>query len=264
MKMKKIVSTVALSALCICQSPSPANAYAFVCTNCSTNLQQALEYAAQLKELAELVTQTKEAIKQTEMQIKNLERIPENLKDNPLNWLTSLAEKTAQLNTYRADENLLAQIFNELYPEQSEFASLAQACGRSEIEAANKKYQEHYDTWSKKIDEATMATFQLTGRQLQDMAESGELRDYLDNLLSKPEGHMQALEAGNQLAALQIEEIRQFRELAATQAQAEAIRGMKQEKQDQMAEERWRKMTNTDKLTNESGSKNAASISLKR
>ena len=75
---------------------------------------------------------------------------------------------------------------------------------------------------------------------------------------------MQALEAGNQLAALQIEEIRQFRELAATQAQAEAIRGMKQEKQDQMAEERWRKMTNTDKLTNESGSKNAASISLKR
>lgn len=126
MKMKKIVPTVALSALCICQSPSPVNAYAFVCTNCSTNLQQALEYAAQLKELAELVTQTKEAIKQTEMQIKNLERIPENLKDNPLNWLTSLAEKTAQLNTYRADENLLAQIFNELYPEQSEFASLAQ------------------------------------------------------------------------------------------------------------------------------------------
>lgn len=156
--MKKIVSVVALTALCA-SYPHPARSYAFVCANCSTSMQQALEYATQIMELAELAAQTIEAIKQTEMQIKNLMRLGEDLKENPLDWLMELAKKTAELNTYRADENTLAQIFNELFPEQSMFADLAKASGRAEIEAANKKYQDHYDEWSRVIDEATMATF---------------------------------------------------------------------------------------------------------
>lgn len=90
------------------------------------------------------------------------------------------------------------------------------------------------------------------------MEESGELRDYLDNLLSKPEGHMQALEAGNQLAALQIEEIRQFRELMATQAQHQTLKEMKEEKQDEMANAQHQEATKTDKLKN--GPKNEGAI----
>ena len=56
MKIKKLFSIAALSAFLICQQPGTANAYAFVCANCSTNLQQALEYATQLAELAELLS----------------------------------------------------------------------------------------------------------------------------------------------------------------------------------------------------------------
>ena len=189
MKMKKIFSTAALAVMLVGSYPHQAQAY--YCSNCSTWLQQALEYAAQVEELAEMVTQTQQAIKQTEMQIKNLEKLGKDLRDNPLETLLDLAKKTSQLNTYRADETLLAQIFNELFPEQSMFADLAGASA-SEIEAANKKYQKHYDEWSKAIDQATQATFQLSGRQLKDMEESGELRGYLENLLNKPEGHMQA------------------------------------------------------------------------
>jgi P-type conjugative transfer protein TrbJ len=259
MKIKKLFSIAALSAFLICQQPGTASAYAFVCANCSTNLQQALEYATQLAELAELVSQTKEAIKQTEMQIKNLKQLGEDLRNNPLDTLLDLAHKTAQLNTYRADENLLAQIFNELFPEQSEFADLAGAT-RDEIKAANEKYQKHYEEWSKAIDEATMATFQLSGRQLKDMEESGELRDYLENLLNDPEGHMEAIQAGNQLAALQIQEMRQFRELAATQAQSEITQQMKAEKQEEMANAQHQEATKTELF--DSGLKNDKKIRL--
>ena len=245
MTMKKIFSAAALAAMVTISYPAPAPAV--FCSNCSTVFQQALEYATQLKELAELVTQTQEAIKQTEMEIKNLEKLGKDLRDNPLETLLDLANKTSKLNTYRAEENVLAQIFNELFPEQSMFADLAGASA-SEIDAANKKYQKHYDEWSKAIDQATQATFQLSGRQLKDMEESGELRGYLENLLNKPEGHMQAIQAGNQLAALQIQEIRQFRELAATQAQSEITQQMKQEKQEEMRKEIKREMTTTDKL----------------
>ena len=245
MTMKKVFSAAALAAMVTISDPAPAPAV--FCSNCSTVFQQVLEYATQLKELAELVTQTQEAIKQTEMEIKNLEKLGKDLRDNPLETLLDLANKTSKLNTYRAEENVLAQIFNELFPEQSMFADLAGASA-SEIDAANKKYQKHYDEWSKAIDQATQATFQLSGRQLKDMEESGELRGYLENLLNKPEGHMQAIQAGNQLAALQIQEIRQFRELAATQAQSEITQQMKQEKQEEMRKEIKREMTTTDKL----------------
>ena len=247
MKMKKIFSAAALAAMLIASYPHQAQAY--YCSNCSTWLQQALEYAKQIEELAELVQQTQQAIKQTEMQIKNLEKLGKDLRDNPLETLLDLAKKTSQLNTYRADETLLAQIFNELFPEQSMFADLAGATA-GEIEAANKKYQKHYDEWSKAIDQATQATFQLSGRQLKDLEESDELRGYLENLLNDPEGQMQAIQAGNQLAALQIQEIRQFRELAATQAQSEITQQMKQEKQEEMAEENWRNAMKTDALKN--------------
>ena len=257
MKMKKIFSAAALAAMLIASYPHQAQAY--YCSNCSTWLQQALEYAKQIEELAELVQQTQQAIKQTEMQIKNLEKLGKDLRDNPLETLLDLAKKTSQLNTYRADETLLAQIFNELFPEQSMFADLAGASA-SEIEAANKKYQKHYDEWSKAIDQATQATFQLSGRQLKDLEESDELRGYLENLLNDPEGQMQAIQAGNQLAALQIQEIRQFRELAATQAQSEITQQMKQEKQEEMSNEMWKEAIKTDKLKN--GPKNNKPISF--
>ncbi|MDO5675859.1 MAG: P-type conjugative transfer protein TrbJ [bacterium] len=245
MKMKKVFSAAALAAMITISYP--ATAPAVFCSNCSTVFQQVLEYATQLEELAELVVQTQEAIKQTEMEIKNLEKLGKDLREKPLETMLDLANKTAKLNTYRAEENVLAQIFNELFPEQSMFADLAGATA-GEIEAANKQYQRHYDEWSKAIDQATQATFQLSGRQLKDMEESGELRGYLENLLNEPEGHMQAIQAGNQLAALQIQEIRQFRELAATQAQSEITQQMKQEKQEEMAEELSREFYKIDKL----------------
>ena len=48
---------------------------------------------------------------------------------------------------------------------------------------------------------------------------------------------MQALEAGNALASLQIQEIRELREMVATQAQYEIMRDMKREKEDEYERE---------------------------
>ena len=217
-----------------------------LCENCSTEMTTEMQLIKDIQQVIELVEQTRQAIRQTEMQLKNLERMGEDLADNPLDYLMELAELTGELNTYRDEQKALAQIFNELYPEQSYFADLAANATAEEIEAVNKKYQDHYDEWSRQIDEATMATFQVTGRQLKELEDSGELQDYLENLLRKPEGHMQALEAANQLAARQIEEIRQFRELTATQAQHQALREMKQEKLEEIGVERRRVISERD------------------
>lgn len=86
------------------------------------------------------------------------------------------------------------------------------------------------------MDESTRATFQLSGSQLKDLEESGELEAYMNELLSSPDGQQKALMAGNQLAALQIQEARQLRELIATKVQSDLAGQVKREKEGQMLE----------------------------
>ena len=64
----------------------------------------------------------------------------------------------------------------------------------------------------------------------------------MNSLLDTPEGQQQALMAANQLAALQIQEARQLRELIATKVQSDLASQTKREKEDQMGEELHRQM----------------------
>ena len=63
-----------------------------------------------------------------------------------------------------------------------------------------------------------------------------------------PDGQMRAIQAGNQLSALQVQEARQLRELMATQVQSQLASQMKAEKESQMAEEAWRDTIKTDRI----------------
>lgn len=200
-----------------------------------------------LKQTAELVIQSEEAIKQTEMQIKNLEQLGDDIKNRPLEVLMRLAKKTNEMKTHREEANVLIQVFNELYPEQSEFADLANA-GQEEIDAVNQIYQEHYDKWSEAINDATEATFQVSGDQLKELGDDGELRAYIASLLQKPDANLTALQAANDLAAIQLDESRKLRALIATQAQETAINRMKTEKLNEEAEEAARVIWKTDDL----------------
>ncbi len=246
--------------------------FGFFCGNCSQEVMEIIRQVESMREfveqtktmleelgietdsLDELIVQTQEALKQTEEALKhtemmgiNLEGLEGELKNRPLELLLKLARKTSELETKRADSNLLIQVFNELYPEQSMFADLAGA-DQSRIDEVNAIYQEHYDTWSKTIHEATRATFRVTGDQLKELEEDGELREYLSKLLNNPKGNLQALQAANNLAAVQLEESRKLRSLIATQAQDSAINKMKTEKEDETTKERWRKSTTTEQL----------------
>lgn len=246
-----------------------AQAYTVTCTNCSQMFTQLLDSitsssqlaslvkqeAESMKQTIEQIQQTKEAIEQTIQQIKMVEnmvqntlQLPETLRNELTQYLTDLGTQTAQLNTQRGEINALAQVYNAVFPEESEFTAGLTASDQAGIEAANQKYQEHYDKWSKSIDEASQATFQLSGAQLQELSNSGQLDSYINNLLNTPEGQMQAIQAGNQLAAVQINEARQFRALVATSTQSGLMSQMKAEKKDQANREWWEKTTNTEGL----------------
>ncbi len=46
----------------------------------------------------------------------------------------------------------------------------------------NPQYYEYYSKWSGRVDEATEATFKLSGQQLKEISESEEFDSYIDDL----------------------------------------------------------------------------------
>lgn len=74
------------------------------------------------------------------------------------------------------------------------------------------------------------------------------MTDQIDKLLATPEGQMQALQAGNNLASLQLQESRRMHELLAAGIQAGVQTQMKDAKKEQYLHEVMKEMSRTDKL----------------
>lgn len=235
------------------------------CTNCSNTAIQLLEKIQSAQQLNELYKQVSEATQQTAHQLEivkttlnqyqnmlqNTMQLPQSVVSELKGQMTQLAQLTNQLRTQRGDLTSLGQIFNELFPGQETLSDLASPTTPEGVAQANAIYQSHWDEWSSKVDQAVEATFQLSGSQLNDIAQnSGEFQNYLNTLLQTPDGQMKALMAGNQLSALQIQETRQLRELTATAIQSGLQSQMKNEKESQMMQEHIRMLTKTDKLKN--------------
>lgn len=239
----------------------PAMGKTVYCVNCSTQMTQALDRITNVSQLNKLIEQYSEAVQQTQQQIRmvqqNIEQYQNMLQNtaqlpahmvNQLNGsLLRLASLTRELKTQRGDVVGLGQVFMNLFPEQGVFSELAGA-GPEGVDAANVRYREKWDAWAASVDQASLATFQLSGKQLEDLGDSSELQSYLDQLLSSPDGQMKAIQAGNQLASIQIQEARQLRALMATTAQSGIAAQMKAEKEAQMEQELWRDMSKTDNL----------------
>jgi len=240
----------------------PAHAMVVTCTNCSNLVTQMMERITSVEQLAALKNQVSEAMTQTMQQIEmvrqnveqyanmvqNTMQLPASLVNELKGNLTRLASLSSTLQTQRGDMVALGQVFMNLFPEQSLFGDLAGA-SPLQVEQANARYEAEWNKWAANVDQATQATFQLSGQQLSDLQQDTErFQQYIDNLLSTPDGQQKAIMAGNQLAALQIQEARQLRELFATQAQSALASQMKGEKESQMQQELWRDVSKTGNL----------------
>ena len=256
--MKKCLLSLAV----LVMFASPAHALTVTCTNCSTNLVQLLDRITSMEQLQNVIGQYQENIEQTAQQIhmvqqnveqyanmlQNTMQLPANLINEVKGSLTRLSILTSKLKTQRGDIVALGEIFNSLFPELNFLGGLA-ASAPEQVEAANAKYRAHWDKWAEGVDQAAQATFQLSGQQLEELQQdAGRFDQYLDELLSTPDGQQKAIMAGNQLSALQVQEARQLRELMATQVQSNLASQMKAEKESQMSEEAWRETIKTDRI----------------
>lgn len=227
-----------------------AEARAVYCVNCSEQWTQAAERVTSIQKLNQMYSDYREYVEQTAHLLENVHQNITMIKDMQHNTIglpseiigkiydemTRLAKVTNALNTIRADIEGTEKIYDEYYKAQAEYKKLANL-PNDMLSERNVTIRADIDKMGERIDEATKATFQLSGSQLRDLEESGKMEDYINDLVNNADGRNEMLQAGNQLAKLQYSEARQLRELVATTIQSNLATQVRDEKERQIEEE---------------------------
>ena len=239
--MKKLLFILTV----VCMFATPAHALTVTCTNCSNMFLQALDRATNMEQLSTLISEYHESITQTAQQIRmvqqNIERYQnmvqntKNLGQDVLSQLSGefrrLGNLYQQLETRRGDMDAMRRAYKDMYPS---YSSLADEQGR--------QYQQRWQNWSAEVDRANRATMEQSGRQLKELQEADRYDSNIQRLLTTPKGRMEAIQAGNQLTAIQLQEARELRALMATALQEQAAVNAKQEKMEQAKEEQFQRL----------------------
>ena len=241
----KISLTLASTFFMFLIMAAPSQALTVACVNCSDNWTQQMDRITNLEQLQNALKSYQEAIQQTQQQIQlvqnnikqyenmvqNTLNLPQNLLNQVKGQFSELAKLTSQLKFQKGDYLAMSQVFDETYPELDLLKTIVDG-------TSSKTVGEVWEKWSKETDRAAQATFQVTGSQLKDLAEDSEALDrHISDLLSTPEGQMQAIQSGNSLAAIQVNELRQLRALMAAGIQSTTQAMMKNEKREQLSVE---------------------------
>lgn len=238
---------------------APGQAVVMTCVNCSDNWTQQMERITNLEQLQNTLKSYHEAIQQTQQQItlvqnniqqyqnmvQNTMNLPQNLLNQVKGQFSQLAKLTTELKFQKGDYLALSQVFDETYPDLGLLKTIVDGTGSRSV-------KDLWDTWSKETDRAAEAAFQITGSQLKDLTDDSEALDrHISDLLSTPEGQMQAIQSGNSLAAIQVDELRQLRALMAASIQASTQAMMKNEKREQLSVEQRDYLLNRDGLSSQ-------------
>lgn len=229
---KRIVKKLTIPLLLLVLSCSVAMAgIPVTCINCSNIFTQLLEYVNDIEQLLEAIKRYEELVKQTENMVTNTMNLPSNLKNNITSQLKGAVSNIERLKNYKGDMDALSTIFTDTWPELKDI----KVDGISMVERIETR-REQFETSAQKMDNILQSNFQLSGEQLQEMEDSGEFDDYIDDLLSSKEGRQQAIEAGNQINAMTVNELRQTRTLLASYVQAQATELAQKQQEEKLSE----------------------------
>lgn len=266
---RKHIASLAMAVLFTCTHGAlPCNAQWFVtCVNCSDQLTQGLMHATNLEQLAEMVAIYEEnvqqtiqqielvanAVKQYENMVKNTIKLPAQMVNSVVGPFKDLADTVLGLQGMIGDVAAIGDLVEQIYGNPDFLKGVATA-GRMSQPQKNSEYHAKVAEWSAQIETGCESVFKLTGEQLKRLTEDGDaFNDHVAELLSTPEGHMEAFEAANALAALSLDEARQLRAVITSSAQLTAEIQMKKERAEQFSAEMMQEFCRTDKLEGVSG-----------
>lgn len=201
---------MATTSLSVALYMTPAPAYAIYCSNCSTFYQQMFEYAEQVNTALNTAEQLQTQIQQYQNMVTQGTGLPDS------KFGSIAADLRSVVNIYNRSQVLGRQIqnmdsqFNTVFPGFEYY--LNQASNSAEAPA-----QDRYQKWSQQgrdnVKTAMKAADLNTGAFESEDAQ-------LARMISRSQsavGRMQAIQAGNEIASQNVQQLQKLRDLVATQ-----------------------------------------------
>lgn len=189
---------------------APAPAYAIYCSNCSTFYQQIFEYAEAVNTALNTAEQLQTQMQQYQSMITQGTGLPDSM------FGSIAADLKNVMNVYDRSQALGRQIqnmdsqFNTAFPGFNSYLNQA-------ANATESPTQDRYQTWSEQGRDNVKAALEAANLNTSTFESEGEQLDRMMTRSQSAVGRMQALQAGNEIASQNVQQLQKLRDLVATQ-----------------------------------------------
>jgi P-type conjugative transfer protein TrbJ len=186
------------------------NAFAIYCSNCSTFYQQMFEYAEQ-------VNTALNTAKQLQIQVQQYQNMVDQGAGLPNSVFSSIAADLRDVvGIYNKSQSLGRQIDNMDSQFNNQFPGF-QSYLNGAANSANLTPQELYKNWSKQGRDNVRTALEAADLNTSTFESEDNKLDTMVARSQSATGRMQAIQAGNEIASQNVQQLQKLRDLLATQ-----------------------------------------------
>lgn len=188
---------------------APASAFTVVCANCSTNVQQMMEYAEAIETTLNTAEQLRTQIQQYDNMVKQGLSLPDRMFGSVTNDLQRVA------NIYDDARSLGRNVANldDQFREQFEgYESYLDSVG-----SGSNNMPDRYESWSAQGLDNARTAMAAAGMNTSAFENEDAMLNQMVTRSQTAQGRMQAIQAGNEIAAQNVQQLQKLRDLVANQ-----------------------------------------------
>ncbi|EGS8100332.1 P-type conjugative transfer protein TrbJ [Salmonella enterica subsp. enterica serovar Enteritidis] len=186
-----------------------ANAYTVYCTNCSTMMQQGMQYAKEVETALNTAQQLQYQIQSYQNMVKQGMSLPDRLYNSVTSDLQSVA------NVYHDARSLGRQVSNMDTQFRQQFPGFDDYLKK--MGYASDVMPERYKSWSEEGLDNARTAMSAAGMNTGTFEEEDNMVNQMVARSQSAAGRLQAIQAGNEIAAQNVQQLQKLRDLVATQ-----------------------------------------------
>jgi len=196
-------------------APEPANAFVVYCTNCSTVFSQVMQYAQQVETAANTAQQLETQIQQYQNMLLQGMSLPTSAFQQLTNNFSQIQSLYNQSSALAGNLSNFDSNFQSRFPGYSSYLN--------SIGTNPGTVQNYYQQWSQNGLDANKTAMAVAGDNVNQIPAEDQTLAGLVNQSQSAQGRLQAIQAGNQIAAQQVQQMQKLREMMNAQIQNESM-----------------------------------------
>jgi len=193
----------------------PAQAITVYCTNCSTVFSQATQVAKEIETAINTAEQLRTQIQQYENMVTQGLALPSSM----FNRITGDIQRIQQL--YQQSKALAGNMTNFDQRFRQQFGDYDRYL--SQVGQSPTYMQDNYKRWNEQGSDAMRVAMQSAGMNVSGIASEDAMLSQLVARSQNAQGRMQAIQAGNEIAAQQVQQMQKLRQLLNDQVQSQSM-----------------------------------------